>query len=143
MKKGIDCVGIFVSGICHDGKGNILYRRRGPGARDEIGKWDVGAGGSLEFGETIETCLEREIVEEVGVEILQKEYLGMREAFRTLSGNKTHWVGFYYKCLIDPKKARISEDEECDAMVWDSFHKPQSPRMLGQEEVYEMFKHKF
>ena len=38
MKKGIDFVGIFVTGICHDGNGNILNRRRGPGTRDEIGK---------------------------------------------------------------------------------------------------------
>ena len=143
MKKGIDHIGIFASAIMHDGKGNILYRRRGPGARDEIGKWDIGAGGSLEFGETIEECLERELKEEVGVEILEKEYLGMRQVFRNLDGKDTHWLGFYYKCLIDPSKARISEDEECDAMEWAAFNDPRSPRMIGQEEVYEMFKHTF
>jgi len=143
MKKGIDHIGIFTSGILHDGKGNILYRRRGPGARDEKGKWDVGAGGSLEFGETIENCLVREIQEEVGVGILEMEYLGKREVFRNLDGKDTHWIGFYYKCLIDPSQARISEDEECDAMEWGSFHEPRQPRMMGQEEVYEMFKDKF
>ena len=143
MKKGIDCVGVYVSGICHDGKGKILYRRRGPGARDEIGKWDLGAGGSLDFGETIEECLEREVKEEVSVDILEKEYLGVYETFRNLNGHDTHWVGVYYKCLIDPTQAKIPANEESDKMVWASIHDHQSPMMIGSEIVYEKFKHHF
>ena len=40
MKKGIDCIGIYVVGVCHDGQGNVLYMRRSEKARDEHGKWN-------------------------------------------------------------------------------------------------------
>ena len=143
MKKGIDFVGIFVTGICHDGGGKILYRRRGPGARDEQGKWDVGAGGALEHGETIDECLTREIKEETEADVLQKTYLGYNESFRLMDGQKIHWIGFYFKCLIDPGQVVIDGKDECDAFTWSSYHEPQQPTMMGYEEEYEKFKDKF
>ena len=143
MKKGIDFVGIFVTGICHDANGKILYRRRGPGARDEQGQWDVGAGGALEHGEKIEECLVREIKEEIGADVIEKEYLGYHESFRTINDKELHWIGFYFKCLIDPNQVVIDDKEECDAFVWSSYHEPQQPTMMGYEEEYEKFKRNF
>lgn len=143
MKKGIDYVGIFVSGICHDGEGKILYRRRGPGARDEQGKWDPGAGGALEVGETIEDCLKRELQEEVGTQPKEFEFLGYMEKFRNLNGKETHWLGFYFKCLIDPQTVVNDEQLECDEMKWASFHDHQSPMMTGFSDTYEKFKNRF
>jgi 8-oxo-dGTP pyrophosphatase MutT (NUDIX family) len=143
MKKGIDYVGIFVTGICHDGMGNILYRRRGPGAQDERGKWDPGVGGALNHGETIEECLKREMREEIGTEPIEFTFLGHMEKFRELTGTKTHWLGFYYKCLVDPLKVVKDSKGECDEMVWASFHAPQVPMMLGHDDTYEKFKNLF
>ncbi len=143
MKKGIDYVGVFVTGICHDGNGKILYRRRGPGARDEVGKWDPGVGGALDHGETIEACLKREMREEIGAEPLDYEFLGHLEKFRTLDGVSTHWLGFYYKCLINPADVVEDNKEESDMMLWDSFHNHQTPMMIGFDGTYESFKHKF
>jgi len=143
MKKGIDYVGIFVSGICHDGKGNILYRRRGPGARDEQGKWDPGAGGALEVGESITDCLFRELNEEIGTEPLEIEYIGHMEKFRNLNGVDTHWIGFYFKCLVDPTKVKLTNEDECDKMIWASFHDHQSPMMNGFADTYTRLKDKF
>ena len=143
MKKGIDFVGIFVTGICHDGNGKILYRRRGPGARDEIGKWDPGVGGGLEHGETIEDCLNREMQEEIGTRPIEYEFLGHMEKFRTFDGVETHWLGFYFKCLIDPLAVKEVDNEESDQMVWASFHDHQSPMMTGFPDTYAKFKDKF
>lgn len=143
MKKGIDYVGIFVTGICHDGNGKILYRRRGPGARDEQGKWDPGVGGALDHGETIEECLKREMQEEIGVQPKEFEFLGHMEKFRTLDEKKTHWLGFYFKCLIDPSDVVVVDNEETDQMVWASFADHQSPMMTGFPDTYAQFKDKF
>ncbi len=44
----------------------VLLTRRSPGERHE-GYWEF-PGGKLETGETLEECLEREILEELGVE---------------------------------------------------------------------------
>jgi 8-oxo-dGTP pyrophosphatase MutT (NUDIX family) len=143
MKQGVEYVGIFVSGICHDGQGNILYRRRGSGARDEQGKWDPGVGGALDVGETLEECLARELTEEIGTHPLHYEFLGTMEKFRELGGQNTHWLGFFYKCLIDPTKVVKDTKDECDKMVWAPFHDHQSPMMTGFPETYEKLKHHF
>ncbi len=143
MKKGIDCVGIFATGICHDGKGHILYRRRGVGARDEHGKWDPGVGGALELGETLELCLVREMKEEISTIPIEFEFLGHIEKFRNLNGIETHWLGFYYKCLINPHDVVIGDAQECDVFVWASFHDHQSPMMTGFENTYAKFKEYF
>lgn len=82
MKPGKDFVRIFVCGICHDGEGNVLYMKRSQKARDEQGNWNIGAGGTLELGETLDACLSREVKEETDADIIEKEYLGHREIFR-------------------------------------------------------------
>jgi len=55
--------GVSVVFVCEDGEGRILLARRGAGARDEPGAWDCGAG-ALEFGESFESAVAREVEEE-------------------------------------------------------------------------------
>ena len=50
MEKGIDYIGVGVSFICHDGKGNYLMNKRSKNCRDEHGKWDFG-GGAVDFSQ--------------------------------------------------------------------------------------------
>lgn len=142
MKSGIDYVGIFIAGICHDGNGNVLFRKRGEGARDEQGKWDPGVGGALDHSETIEQCLIRESQEEISTKPLSYEFLGMMEKFRILDGANTHWLGFYYKCLVDPQKV-IIDGREADEMKWLPFSDYPKPMMIGFEDVYEKYKKYF
>ncbi len=142
MKKGIDCVGIFTAGISHDGNGNVLFRRRGPGARDERGKWDPGVGGSLDHGEALEDSLRREFQEEVNTEPLSMEFLGSIEKFRTLEGVETHWIGFFYKCLIDPEKV-VLDGQEADELIWSPFDQYPDPMMIGFEDTFEKFRKHF
>lgn len=139
MKPGIDYPAVFVSGICHDGNGKVLFRRRGVGARDEQGKWDPGVGGALEVGESIEECLIREIKEEAGVAPHKIELLGHVEKFRELNGIHTHWVGFFYKCSVDPSLV-VVDTNETDEIVWTDFHSYPRPSMTGFEDTYEKFK---
>jgi len=82
MQKGIDCIGITVVYFCHDGKGNFLLSKRSKNCRDEHNTWDPGGGG-LEFGDTVEKTLKREIKEEYCAEILLSEFLGFELANAT------------------------------------------------------------
>jgi 8-oxo-dGTP pyrophosphatase MutT (NUDIX family) len=143
MKTGVDHVGVYVSAICHDGKGNVLYTKRGKAARDEHGRWNLGAGGSLEVGETIEECLAREMKEEIGTTPIESEYLGVRELFRVIDGIASHWIGFYFKVLVNKGEVKIVPGEETDAHLWQSFHDMPTPMISKHEELYEMYKHKF
>ena len=117
MQKGFDYIGVTVVFFCHDGKGNFLMNKRGQNCRDEQGVWDPGGGG-VEFGESVEETLKKEILEEYGTEIRDKEFLGYMDIHREIGGRKSHWVGLCFKVLIDPKKARNAEPHKFDEIGW-------------------------
>ena len=106
MQKGIDYVGVTVSYICHDGKGNFVFSKRGQNARDERGTWDFGGGG-LDFGDTVEQTLLKELKEEYCVEPISYEFLGYTDLFREHEGKKTHWLALNFLVLVDPTARQI------------------------------------
>ncbi len=110
-------MGITVVYFCHDGNGNILFAQRSKNSRDEQGRWDVGGGG-LEFGDTIENTLRKEIFEEYCTDVLDYEFLGYRDVHRSTNAHKTHWVALDFKVLVDRKKVKIGEPHKFDALDW-------------------------
>lgn len=117
LRRGIDHIGVSASFIVHDGKGNVLLQKRGPGARDENGRWDVG-GGAIEFGESIDEAVRREIMEELSTEALDIQFLTAYDAFRELNGSKTHWIAIMHAVKVDPRKVKIGEPEKIDKLEW-------------------------
>lgn len=101
--------------ICHDGTGKILLARRSSGARDEPGTWDCGAG-ALEFGETFEAAVTREVKEEYAVQPREIALLGVRNVVRTTP--LSHWVAVVFAVLIDPSAATIAEPHKFDDLAW-------------------------
>jgi 8-oxo-dGTP diphosphatase len=127
MKKGVDHIGITVVFACHDGKGNFLLSKRGKNCRDEQGRWDPGGGG-LEFGDTVEGTLKKEIAEEYCAKVLDFEFLGYRDVHRKINGEKTHWLALDFKVLVDRNKVRNGEPHKMDEIGWfrlDAMPKPQ------------------
>ena len=126
MIKGVDYIGIAVVYFCHDGKGNFLMHKRGAGARDENGKWDIGAGG-IEFGDTAEQTLRKEIMEEYGTEVKEFEFMGYRNDIyrKTPEGKPIHWISLDFKVLVDPKMVKNGEPHKFDEFAW--FSKGQLP----------------
>ena len=99
--------------VCHDGAGRILLARRSARARDEPGAWDCGAG-ALEFGETFEEAVTREVSEEYTTPPLAIDLLGVRNVLRPGS----HWVAVVFAVQLDPAAARIGEPHKFDEIGW-------------------------
>lgn len=118
MIKGVDHIGVCVIGFCRDKEGRVVLQKRGQHTRDEQGRWDF-PGGALEFGETVEEGLRREVREEIGVEVLSSAFLGFRDVHRRLaSGAPTHWIGLDFLVFVESAKVRNGEPRSIDAIQW-------------------------
>jgi len=126
MRVGFDYPGMAVVFFCHDRDGNFLMQKRGENAKDENGRWDIGSGG-VEFGHNLLYTLKKEIKEEYSTDILKCEPLGYRELFREHQGERTHWVGFDYKVLVDKSKVRNGEPHKFDDIGWFTLDNLPSP----------------
>ena len=76
MKQGIDYIGVGVGAAILNKERKLLITLREKAAKNERGKWEI-PGGSVEFGETFEQAVKREIKEELGIEIDIIELLGI------------------------------------------------------------------
>lgn len=99
--------------VCHDGEGRILLARRSSGARDEAGAWDCGAG-AIEFGETFEEAVGREVREEYGVDLLEMETIGARNILR--NDRQSHWIAVIFAVRVDPDLVQIGEPHKFDEL---------------------------
>ncbi len=126
MNKGEDYIGVTVSFLCHDGHGKVFLSKRGVRARDEHGRWDCGGGG-VEFGDTVEQTLKKEVAEEYLTDVLDAEFLGFRDVFRENAGRKTHWLSMDYLVRVDAAKAGNGELHKLDAVGWFSLDELPEP----------------
>jgi 8-oxo-dGTP diphosphatase len=101
--------------ICRDSSGEILLARRSAGARDEPGTWDTGAG-ALEFGETFEAAVTREVKEEYATEPREITMLGVRNVVR--AEPPSHWVAVVFAVLVDRERVAIGEPHKFDELSW-------------------------
>ena len=109
MKAGIDYIGIYVVAICHDGKDNVLYMHRSEKARDEKNKWNIGAGGTLEMGETLVQCLHRELEEETGMKAGNMQHLGRIEMGK---GSTSQRCSIFLAQELTPGKRKLDKTEQ-------------------------------
>ena len=118
MKKGIDYTGITITYFCHNGTGKYLFNKRSKSCRDEHGRWDCGGGG-LDFGDSPEDTLQKEIQEEYCADIIESEFLGYRDVHRENgSGDKIHWLALDFRVLVDPKQVQNGEPHKFDEIGW-------------------------
>jgi ADP-ribose pyrophosphatase YjhB (NUDIX family) len=117
LKKGVDYTGVTVVYLCHDGRGNYVLNKRGNQARDEHGTWDSGGGG-LEFNDTVEDTLKKEIKEEYCTNVLDYQFLGFRDIHRVNEGKSTHWIALDFKVLVNREKVKNGEPHKFDEIGW-------------------------
>lgn len=117
MKKGEEYTGVTIVYLCHDGKGNFLLNKRSKQCRDEHGTWDPGGGG-LEFNDTVDDTLRKELLEEYCTKPIRAEFLGFRDVHRTHEGHPTHWIALDFKVLVDRATVKNGEPHKFDEIGW-------------------------
>ena len=135
MKKGVDHIGVGVGAIIFDSHKKVFLARRGKEARNESGKWEF-PGGSVEFGETLEHALAREIMEEYGIEI---EILSLLDVVNhIIPEEKQHWVSPSFLCRITRGEPVIKEPHKCDEIGWFSLDQlPESELTIASRKSLE------
>jgi len=126
LKRGVDFIGVTCVFFCHDGKGNVLLHKRSNKCRDEVGRWDCGAG-AMEFGEEFEEAVKREIKEEYGIEPLALHFAGASNILRKNGAVGTHWIALIFAARIEPEKVKIGEPEKVDEHGWFPLNKLPDP----------------
>jgi|SRR3989338_4348866 len=106
MKKGVDFIGVGVCAIIINKDEKLFVSLRGPKSRNEVGKWEF-PGGAVEFGETLQKAVIREMKEEFGLEVKIIDTLGV--ANHILPEEKQHWVTTGFVCKIAKGVPEINE----------------------------------
>jgi len=125
-KRGVNFIGVTVPFVVHDGKGKALLQKRSQNCRDEQGRWDVG-GGAVEFGESFEAAVRREIQEELCADAKNIEFLAVFDAHRIANGKPTHWVAVAHAAKVDPKQVKIGDADRIDKIKWFNLNNLPSP----------------
>lgn len=115
MKKGVDYIGVGVGAIIANDQGKVFLSLRGREARNERGKWEF-PGGGLEFMESFESGLKREIKEEYDIDIEVYEMLDVQN--HVIHEEKQHWVSPSFICKYLSGTATIMEPHKCDEIGW-------------------------
>ncbi len=139
MEKGVDFVGVTIVFFCHDAEGNFLMNKRSVNCRDEQGCWDSGGGG-LEFGDTVEETLKKEVNEEYCTNIIKHEFLGFRDIHRENNSRSTHWISLDFKVLVDRNNVKNGEPKKFDEIGW--FALDNLPLPLHSQLPYFISKYK-
>ena len=141
MQKGIDYPGVSVIFACHDGAGKYLFSKRSRECRDEHGTWDPGGGG-LEFGDTVEATVRKEIMEEYCADVLALEALGYRDVHRVLDGVPTHWIALDFKVRLDRAQVRNGEPHKALVISWFQLDLLPSPMHSQWPIFFEKYREK-
>jgi mutator protein MutT len=115
MKKGVDFIGVGAGAIVFNNEGKVFVAQRGPKARNESGKWDF-PGGSVEFGETCENAVVRELKEEFEIDIEVIELLEVVN--HILPEEQQHWVSPSFVARHIGGVPKIIEPEKCIGFKW-------------------------
>jgi len=118
MKKWIDYIGIGCWAIVINDKNEVLLVKRSMSARTEPWTWSR-PGGQVEFWETIEATVEREIQEEVGIEVKAIKLLEITQNIDPTHGS--HRIAVGYLAQYISWEVTNMEPENHDAVQWFSF----------------------
>jgi len=132
---------VVVSAVIQNTKGEVLLIRRG-----DNGAWAC-PGGIMEPGESLRETLNREVVEELGTEIIIGDLLGVysnRGAFKYSNGDISYNVSAFFVCTLRGKlkvdgvealEARFFSKDSFSDAVWSMQQQPLTDFFKGVRGV--------
>lgn len=111
---------IFVfKGILFNKENQILIDNRKEEILDDAnGKWEV-PGGKIEFGETPEEAVKRELLEETGYNVNVKQIISYSKvSMWEYSDHKQHTVIFFYICELENDNHIEINDNRINTYKW-------------------------
>mmetsp|Transcript_19193 Transcript_19193/g.34757 ORF Transcript_19193/g.34757 Transcript_19193/m.34757 type:complete len:170 (+) Transcript_19193:27-536(+) len=117
LHPGKDHIGVGVGAFVFDDDGRVLLVKRSDTSRTAPGAW-ARPGGAVEFGESCEAALVREIEEETGLRICDPIVLDVSSDISAGS----HWVSIGYIAKLSPgcspSDAVNREPHKHSALAW-------------------------
>jgi len=121
MKAGKDYVGVGCGGIIiNEEENKVLLVKRSLNSRTEPGYWSR-PGGEVEYGETIEEAVKREILEETGIITKVTKFLELTQIIDKEKGN--HWIALGYLAKYISGEPKNLEPEKHNEVKWFSLSK--------------------
>jgi len=125
FKPGIDYIGVSVGATIVNDRQEIFLSKRSQNTTNEKGCWEK-PGGKVDFGETLQDAIRREIREEYGVDIELIHQLPAQN--HLIPAEHQHWVPTCFVAQIkDGQQPKIMEPHKCDAIGWFSLDKLPQP----------------
>lgn len=120
----MDFIGVRAGAVIINNDGKFFLAKKGPGARDDIGKWEF-PGGAIRFFETREDGAKRNILEKYGVEVSIESTLCIYDVIDRK--NKDHWISTTFLCNYRKEIPVINDKRKCEEIGWFSL-----------EEIFEL-----
>jgi 8-oxo-dGTP diphosphatase len=115
MKIGVDYIGVSAGAVISNKDGKIFLAKRGQSARDDIGLWEF-PGGAIEFYETREHAVHRNIKEKYDFDIEIIKVLGIYDVIDKI--NKDHWLSTTFVCKYVGGDPKIVQPDKCSDFNW-------------------------
>jgi len=108
-------VGLGCGALILNENSEVLLLKRGRKTRNQAGLW-CQPGGGVEFGETVEQAIKREIKEELGIDIELLRYLCYTDQIMKDEGQ--HWVAISYLAKIIAGQPKNLEPNKHEQIRW-------------------------
>lgn len=94
-------------------------------------------GGKMEYGESFDECIRREIMEETGILIKNISFINV---FNSMFYAPKHFIILGFKADWESGEARIMEPNKCDYIGWHDINDLPEPLFKHSETILKSYK---
>lgn len=121
--------------MIEDGQGRVLLQHRHPAKDTSPNCWDNSVSGHVDEGEDYDTAAVREMAEELGIQGVRLQRLGVYQSDTTKGGLRFHRFNACYRAVIDPATTQlVLEPGNIDAVRWCSI--PEVRQLLADDPAH-------